>query len=235
MKYSFTREQVENAVNGSSSIKEVLIRLNMKVNNGNYGQIKKIVSQYDIDLPKYDRSVQLSNLRNINKIPDEEFFVLGVMRNGQSLKRRLVNDQGFEDRCYADGCVVGSVWNGKPITIQVDHINGNRFDNRLENLQLLCPNCHSQTDTYGNNSKSLAENYKYCQCGVRVDKQSKMCKTCSIEQRMSVTDSRYPSVEDLSAMIRASSVLAVSKKLGVSDNAVRKYLKRRGVDTKTLR
>lgn len=46
-------------------------------------------------------------------------------------------------------CKIGPIWNNLPLTLQIDHINGNNKDNRIENLRFLCPNCHSQTDTFG--------------------------------------------------------------------------------------
>lgn len=50
-------------------------------------------------------------------------------------------------------CGIGNEWNGKPLTLQLDHINGDHSDNRLENLRILCPNCHSQTSTWGMKSR----------------------------------------------------------------------------------
>lgn len=61
------------------------------------------------------------------------------------LKKRLLNEGFFENSCSECGI---SEWNGKPLNIQLDHINGDCSDHRLENLRMLCPNCHSQTDTY---------------------------------------------------------------------------------------
>lgn len=65
-----------------------------------------------------------------------------------------------EYKCEADGCTVVDVWNNKPISLQLDHINGNRKDHRLDNLRWLCPSCHSQTDTFcarNSNKKSVSD------------------------------------------------------------------------------
>ncbi len=66
-------------------------------------------------------------------------------------KQRLIDEGLLEDRCA--GCGIGSEWNGQPIVLQLDHKNGNSRDWLLENLQILCPNCHSQTDTYAGRNK----------------------------------------------------------------------------------
>jgi 5-methylcytosine-specific restriction endonuclease McrA len=60
---------------------------------------------------------------------------------------RAMIEMGIPQKCSE--CPVDTKYNGKPITLQVDHINGDWRDNRLENLRFLCPNCHSQTDTFG--------------------------------------------------------------------------------------
>lgn len=64
------------------------------------------------------------------------------------LKNRLLKEGIFENRCYNENCTVTNLWNGKPINIELDHIDGNRSNHKLENLKMLCPNCHSQTPTF---------------------------------------------------------------------------------------
>jgi len=76
----------------------------------------------------------------------EELLVSGKKRGRHWLKTRLVNEALKEERCEICGI---SEWLEKPLTMQLHHRNGDGHDNRLENLELLCPNCHSQTDTYG--------------------------------------------------------------------------------------
>jgi hypothetical protein len=78
--------------------------------------------------------------------PIEEVFVNGAARNRYHLKRRMLEAGLPVDRCERCGI---TEWQGKALNMQLHHINGDGRDNRLENLELLCANCHSQTDTYG--------------------------------------------------------------------------------------
>ena len=74
--------------------------------------------------------------------------------NTGTIKRYLKETRGSN----CSDCGIGEVWNNKPITLQLDHIDGNSDNNNLDNLRLLCPNCHSQTETYG--SKGVGARYK---------------------------------------------------------------------------
>lgn len=82
----------------------------------------------------------------------DQLFRAGVPRNRGHLKQRLLRDGLKDGRCEC--CGIGS-WRDRPLSLALHHINGVRDDNRLENLQLLCPNCHSQTDTFsGRNGRA---------------------------------------------------------------------------------
>lgn len=80
-------------------------------------------------------------------MPLEDLLVAGrTTTNRTHLKQRLLKARFKESRCEICGI---TEWQGKPLSLQLHHINGDGHDNRLENLELLCANCHSQTDTYG--------------------------------------------------------------------------------------
>lgn len=80
-----------------------------------------------------------------SETPIERLCTTGVERNGVHLRNRLVRANLKDERC--ERCGVDS-WQGAPLGLELHHVNGDRLDNRLENLQLLCPNCHSQTDNF---------------------------------------------------------------------------------------
>ena len=80
------------------------------------------------------------------RIPLEDLLVVGRRTGRAHLKMRLLEAGLKENRC--EECGITS-WQGQPLSMQLHHRNGDGTDNRLENIQFLCPNCHSQTDTYG--------------------------------------------------------------------------------------
>lgn len=86
-------------------------------------------------------------------IPLEEILVENSkFSNRGQIKRKLFEAGMMENVCSS--CGLGPEWNGKPITLQLDHINGVGDDHRIENLRILCPNCHTQTDSFaGRNLK----------------------------------------------------------------------------------
>ena len=89
-------------------------------------------------------------------VPLESLLVVGGARSCRgTLKRRLLEEGLLEYRCAADECSL-TEWLGRPIALQLDHINGDPCDHRIENLRLLCPNCHSQTDTWGRKARTAA-------------------------------------------------------------------------------
>lgn len=91
------------------------------------------------------------SLRSHNYIPDAEVFVENSSIVRHAVKRRIIKDNLIEHKCAE--CGLGSTWNGKDLVLQLDHINGVSNDNRITNLRFLCPNCHTQQNTYAAKNK----------------------------------------------------------------------------------
>lgn len=91
-------------------------------------------------------------------IPLAKILVENSTYKSSKLKRRCIEAGLLEDKCFE--CGNGPVWNKKPLVLQLDHINGVRSDNRIENLRILCPNCHTQTPTYAAKNRSNKKRVK---------------------------------------------------------------------------
>ncbi len=79
-------------------------------------------------------------------------------------------------------CSQGIIWNNKPLTLQLDHINGDNKDHRYNNLRLLCPNCHTQTETFGAKNIKNFPKYNFCvDCSIRIYNQKSIrCMKCHL-------------------------------------------------------
>lgn len=122
-----------------------------------------------------------------------------------TLKERLFKENIKEYRCERCGI---TEWQGDSISLQIHHINGIHNDNRIENIQILCPNCHSQTDTYSgrnSNRENITTAFKESK-----EKKVKLCR-------------RPPKEELINAFLIHKGFTQVAKQYGVTDNAVRRW------------
>jgi hypothetical protein len=109
--------------------------------------VRQCAARFGFNKASWSKAVRRGDIvPRPQELPIEELLVAGKKRGRENLKRRLLAAGLKEDRCERCGI---AEWLGKTLSTQLHHVNGDGFDNRIENLQLLCPNCHSQTDTYG--------------------------------------------------------------------------------------
>ena len=217
----YTTEELTAALKDADSLREVMTRLGIRINNGNYDWVRGLYRQAGIDIPKVFPQKNRKPNSGFQRIPDTVFFKDGVRRTGQHLRDRLLSI-GWKFVCAECGLL--PEWNGKPLTLQVDHIDGDRFNNVLENLRFLCPNCHAQTETFGR-TKGTGIRYNYCECGVRIGRASTHCPPCSQVKRPRKKKIDWPPVEDVLQLVTETNFSQAGRILGVSDNAIRKYLK----------
>lgn len=147
-----TKEELQTAVSASKNIGQVITYLNGSISGASYGTIKKYIALYEIDTSHFDSYDRHKRQGASIRFHNDDVFVKNSTHriDGTALKRRLFN-MGVARECVL--CGLTDTWNGKPITLQLDHINGDNKDNRLINLRILCPNCHSQTHTWGAKSR----------------------------------------------------------------------------------
>ena len=138
MKYNWNIDKIKEVVKSSINLSEVLEKLGIPRQGNNGTTLRKILESNSIDYShftgraRYYRPSKISNIDN---------YLNNSVKVSTVLLKKLLFKKGLkENRCGVCGF---SSWNGKSLNCQLHHINGNHLDNRLENLQILCPNCHS--------------------------------------------------------------------------------------------
>ena len=214
-----TEAKLKNAVANSISIAEVLKKLDMSVSTGNYKSFHKAVKRHNIDTAHFlGQSHLLNTNHSTNKtIPLNQILVEGSTYLGiAQLKKRLIKIGLLKYECYECGL---STWRDKKISLQLDHINGVHNDHRIENLRLLCPNCHSQTETFCGKNKASFDGAKLiCECGNVKHRGSEKCKKCDAKKRERIV---WPTYDELLAMVEADGYSIISKKFRSESNSYR--------------
>ena len=152
MQKKVAKEEFENAAKQSFSIAGMCRFLGLKPSGGNYRQMHNTILKYKINISHFTGQGWNINLgfKPFIEKPLNEILVKDSTYQSHKLKRRLLSEGIKTHICESCGL---SEWQGKLIPLELHHNNGNNRDNRLENLTLLCPNCHALTDHYRGKNK----------------------------------------------------------------------------------
>lgn len=154
--YKLTDEQFVELLKKSSTISEVLFKLGytVKGNSWGYSQVKQRMADLNVDQSIFKGKQCALQNRAAREINPADILKKNCKHVRSVLRRYVIKNQLVPYKCAICGC---TEWQGKTLSLELDHVNGINNDNRLENLRFLCPNCHSQTTTYGSRNQQVNE------------------------------------------------------------------------------
>jgi len=223
--WRFESEFLQEILDNSKSYVELFNKMDLKVSKSLIKMLQYRIKKENLNREKFIENTK-KNMFPFEKKLEDILIENSTYLSSSNLKTKLLKYESINYQCYICGI---SRWNNKKLVLQLDHINGINNDNRIENLRLLCPNCHSQTETYaGKKKKNKVKQkklIKFCsKCGVNVDNKV-FCQSCDTEMKKTRRKVERPSKEELIKLINDIGYSATGRKYGVSDNAIRKWLK----------
>ena len=220
----YYEENLKPIINNSLSYGECLDKLNRSRTGAAYTILKKYINLYNIDTTHFN-----NHTHSNGKIPINDILVENSKYTSTShLKNRLYKE-GFKER-KCELCGQNEEWQGKKMSLILDHINGINNDNRLENLQIVCPNCNATLPTHciGDKKKKRIEQLRKKKIIEKqvLNKEKNANNGLTIKQIETNKNRRYverPPYEQLIDEINDLGYLGTGRKYGVSDNAIRKW------------
>lgn len=211
-RYRWEKEKFIEAVKNSETISGVLQELGLFVSSGNYRTFYKYKNLWQVDTSHFIGYNSKNKTFNRERIPTEQILVENSFYSKCSLRKRIIKENIIEYKCAICGIIS---WLDNPLSLNLDHINGDNTDNRIENLRFLCPNCHTQTETYGGKNKVLKNVEKFGN-NYYEDKRKILNRNTKIN---------WPTIEELLKMVEEKPFITIAEELGVSDSAIRKRFK----------
>lgn len=214
----YSDEEFTRIVNTSYSMKEVVKKLGYTSHNGrNSDVVKKRIIKQGLSTNHFEYK------KGIDRTVDNVFCENSTASQA-TLRRWYYSGNYSEYKCAI--CGQFPIWFGKPLSLTLDHINGNNHDNRIENLRWICPNCDRTLDTFaGKNVKHIHKKYFCIDCGKEISNGAKRCNSCNGKlHHRSVKDNL--SRDELKDLIRNNTFTKIADMYCVSANAVKKWCKK---------
>ncbi|HEX4734215.1 MAG TPA: hypothetical protein VH247_07365, partial [Thermoleophilaceae bacterium] len=212
---------------------EALRLLGMRPAGGNHKTIQRWAQRWGISTEHFDAGRARAAASRGRGRTLEEMLVPESNVKRARLKQRLYEAGLKKPEC--EECGQGEIWQGKRISLILDHINGDAIDNRLENLRIACPNCAATFDTHcGRNKERMPESRACGWCSEAFAPKYGQQRFCSIscakrkhqyEPKPETRRVERPPYEQLMRELEETNWSAVGRKYGVSDNAVRKWVR----------
>ena len=187
-----------------------------------YAILKKVIYDNNIDISHF-----VATQKGIERTRENVFIENSTADQG--VLKRFYKKENIPYICAI--CGQEPFWNGKEMTLILDHINGKNHDDRLENLRWVCPNCNMQLPTTNRRKEILPK--RHCvDCGIEISSKSTRCRACNGKLNIVLAGDLKISRDDLKSLIREKPFTEIGAKYGVSDNTVRKWCIKYGLPHK---
>lgn len=210
----YTKKELEEAVSKSFSLQETLRNLGRKSSGSLYRCVRNNILKYNIDISHFKTSSKLGQKASVFS------FGLSNKRVGNKTLIRALIKSGREYKCEL--CSIKE-WRSNKLTLEVHHLDSNCHNNNIENLQILCPNCHSQIEKL-KNKKDIANWQDLCECGNKKTKYVDICRKCYYEKFPPEYKISWPSNEELIELYTTKPMAAIARDLKVSLTTIRKKM-----------
>lgn len=220
---NYSNEELQTMANDANTLSDFLKQIGYGSLSGSLYKDAKlilekrgIITNFIFQIPKTKR----------NK---EEVFILNSQVDQKTLRKFVLKENFLNYKCAI--CGLPPIWNDKPLTLTLDHINGNNKDNRKENLRWICPNCDRQLPTFG--SKNHKKETLCIDCGKPISRKATRCQKCANIKTAKIHPQNkskiiWPTIKELELEIKNTSYEETAKKLGVNSNTIRAHLKKYG-------
>lgn len=237
--WKISDEDFINLIKNSKTMSQVLAYFRLQNKGGNFKTCKARIKDLNLDTSHFLKAKESSI---VTRQVTLEIFLKRLSPNS-NYKNSFIKEKLIQfnllDYCCAE-CGNTGEWNKKRLSLQLEHKNGISNDNTITNLQFLCPNCHSQTDTFA--GKSLRKVHLCESCCEPIKKYNKLkkCKKCAGQSVRKIGSGNFkreyirPTKEELEKLIIAKPISHIAKELSVSDNGIRKWCVGYGIDHKKL-
>jgi hypothetical protein len=230
----YTEAEARVAIAASRSWSESLRRLGMCHTGGAHQVLKKHVTRWGISTEHFDPYASLRGSGTTRRRSLSEILVKGSTFSRNHLKERLYEARLKQPVC--EMCGQGEVWRGARMGMILDHINGVSNDHRIENLRIVCPNCAATLDTHCARGRRITRAHQSClRCGASFRPKSATQRYCSREcgsrwdrsgiPRPGARRVDRPPYPQLMREVRSLGFCATGRRYGVSDNAIRKWIR----------
>lgn len=224
--WSLDTKQFQEIVNECNNLSEIIEKSGARVNGTTYRTLHKRIAKEKIDISHIPIGPNANKGRKKGewKRPIEYYLCRKRISSGINLKKRLIEEGLLKEECAV--CKLKPMWNNEKLVLQLDHIDGDFINNTLENLRLICPNCHSQTKTFAGRNVKRDKLVNTCEkCFAPICQKAILCRTCNHEKMRKERVKFDISREELKKLSNTYSAYKIAEMFNVGQTTVLRRMK----------